>query len=65
VDTPEDAEREGLLGSPTIRVNGADVDPSADGRRGFGLECRLYQTDEGLARTPPESWIRSALERAA
>lgn len=65
VDTPEEAEREGFLGSPTIRVNGADVDPCAEGRRHFGLECRLYRTDEGVARTPPESWIRAALERAA
>lgn len=65
VDTPEEAEREGFLGSPTIRVNGADVDPSAEGRRDFGLECRLYRTDEGLAQTPPESWIRAALECAA
>jgi hypothetical protein len=65
VETPEDAERERFLGSPTVRVDGEDVDPTARGRDGFGLECRLYKTEDGLARTPPEEWIRAALERAA
>jgi hypothetical protein len=65
VETPEDAERERFLGSPTVRVDGEDVDPTAQDRDGFGLECRLYRTEEGLARTPPEEWIRAALDQAA
>ena len=65
VETPEDAERERFLGSPTVRIDGEDVDPTAKDRDDFGLECRLYLTEEGLARTPPESWIRAKLDRAA
>jgi hypothetical protein len=65
VESAEDAERERFLGSPTVRVNGEDVDPTAKDRDDFGLECRLYRTEEGLARTPPESWIRAQLDRAA
>jgi hypothetical protein len=35
------AERERFLGSPTLRINGQDVDPTAGERTGFGLKCRL------------------------
>jgi hypothetical protein len=65
VETPEDAKRERFLGSPTVRIDGEDVDPTAKDRDDFGLECRLYRTEEGLVRTPPESWIRAKLDRAA
>jgi len=65
VESPEDAERERFLGSPTVRIDGQDVDPTARSRTDFGLECRLYRTEEGLARTPPEEWIRAALGRPA
>jgi hypothetical protein len=65
VETPEEAERKRFLGSPTVRIDGEDVDPTADGREDFGLECRLYRADGGLARTPPDEWIRAAIGRAA
>ena len=65
VETPEDAERERFLGSPTVRIDGEDVDPTAKDPDDFGLECRLYRTEEGIVRTPPESWIRAKLDRAA
>jgi hypothetical protein len=63
VETPEEAERERFLGSPTVRIDGLDVDPTAEDRDDFGMECRLYRTEEGLARTPPDPWIRAALSR--
>ncbi len=65
VESLEDAERERFLGSPTLRIEGEDVDPTAGDRRDFGLKCRLYRVADGHARTPPESWIRSALARAS
>jgi hypothetical protein len=64
VESPEEAERERFLGSPTVRIDGEDVDPGARERNDFGLECRLYRTKEGLVRMPPEAWIRAALDRA-
>ena len=64
IETREESEREHFLGSPTVRVDGVDVDPTANGREEFGLECRLYRTDDGLVGTPPEEWIRAALRRA-
>jgi hypothetical protein len=65
VETPDDAERERFLGSPTVRINGDDVDPTANDRDDFGLKCRLYRTEAGLLRTPPKSWIGAKLDRAA
>ena len=64
VETPADAERLHFLGSPTVRIDGEDVDASAGARKDYGMECRLYPTADGLARTPPDEWIRAALERA-
>jgi hypothetical protein len=59
--TPEDAERERFLGSPTVRIDGEDVDPGAGDREDFGLGCRLYSSGYGVSRIPPEPWIRAAL----
>jgi hypothetical protein len=63
VETLEDAERERFLGSPTVRVDGRDVDIGAAAREDFGLKCRLYATDEGLRGTAPDVWILDALGR--
>lgn len=65
VETPEAAETERFLGSPTLRVDGVDVDPGAAERDDFGLKCRIYRSDEGQTGVPPEAWIRAALERPA
>jgi hypothetical protein len=64
IETIEEAERERFLGSPTVRIDGEDVDPGAPGRGDFGLKCRLYRDGEDVSRTPPEPWIRAAVERA-
>ena len=42
-----------------------DVEPGADGRRDFGLKCRLYRTPSGLSPVPLDNWILDALERSA
>jgi hypothetical protein len=64
VDDADAAERERFLGSPTIRVDGVDVEPGAGGRTDFGLQCRLFGTAEGLRRMPADEWILAALGRA-
>lgn len=65
VETVEDAERERFLGSPTVRVNGTDIEPGAAGREDFGVKCRLYRSDGALVHAPPAEWIRAALRAAA
>jgi hypothetical protein len=63
VQVPDDAaaRRERFLGSPTLRVDGRDVEPAAEERTDFGLKCRLYRTPEGFAGTPPDAWVLEAL----
>lgn len=60
---PDDAAagHERFLGSPTVRVDGRDVEPGADRRRDFGLKCRLYATPTGLRGTPPDELVLDAL----
>ncbi|MGO9516001.1 MAG: hypothetical protein ACLPND_03060 [Candidatus Korobacteraceae bacterium] len=48
-------------GSPTIRINGQDVEPQSEQIASFGLMCRLYSDGSGA---PSEQRLRVALERA-
>lgn len=66
VEVPDEstALRERFLGSPTLRVDGRDIEPGADQRTDFGLKCRLYQTDGGFTGTPPDEWMLEAVRRA-
>jgi len=57
------AKKRRLLGSPTVLVDGRDVDPGANGGE-FTLEDRVYRTDRGLAGWPDARWVRDALLRA-
>ncbi|WP_146099580.1 DF family (seleno)protein [Kineococcus xinjiangensis] len=61
VGSDEDAQRLRFLGSPSVRIDGRDVEPGADGREGYGLQCRLYRTSRGVSGTPDDAWILAAL----
>lgn len=65
VESPEDALARAFLGSPTLRVDGVDVEPGAGGRDDYGLKCRLYQGENGLAGVPDNALIVAALDRVA
>lgn len=60
-DSERAARRERFLGSPTLRIDGHDVDPDAADRHHYGLRCRLYPTEDGLQRAPPDAWVTNAL----
>ena len=62
---PEAASKLRFLGSPTIRVDGRDVEPGAEERQEFVFSCRVYRTEQGLAGRPDEAWIRAAMTAAA
>jgi hypothetical protein len=77
VESLEDSERQRFLGSPTLRIDGVDVDPAAreriDGvdvdpaareRTDYGLKCRLYRTESGQQPLPSDEWILAAIEEA-
>jgi hypothetical protein len=48
-------------GSPTIRVNGQDVEPQIDRATSFGVMCRLYADGGGA---PSQDNLRAAIEKA-
>lgn len=64
VESVAAAERERFLGSPTLRVDGEDVDPAAAERTDFGLKCRLYPSPDGVRGTIPAEFVVAALTRA-
>jgi len=65
IDVPDidTAVREKFLGSPTIQINGLDIEPSRQNDPPCH-GCRLYRTPEGASGVPPKELIRSALQRA-
>ncbi|MGC9052698.1 MAG: hypothetical protein ACP5KS_02305 [Candidatus Hydrogenedens sp.] len=65
IDVPDidTAIREHFLGSPTIQINGLDIEPSRQNDPPCH-GCRLYRTPEGTSGIPPKELIRSALHRA-
>src|SRR5581483_7891504 len=65
VPDQEAAARLCFLGSPTIRVDGVDVDPLSRQQGDYALSCRIFTTDHGPAGQPDERWIRDALATAA
>ena len=58
------ATRLRFLGSPTVRVDGRDVEPGADRRRDYVLSCRVYRGERGFSGAPEEQWLRDALMEA-
>ena len=65
VETPEAAEAERFLGSPTVRIDGRDIEPGVNRRTDFGLKCRIYRGPVSASPLPPEKWIADALGRLA
>ncbi len=64
VNDADTAQRIGFLGSPTIRVDGQDVEPAARSERSFGMSCRTYLTGGRRVGVPPPEWIQAAVREA-
>ena len=64
IATDEDADREEFPGSPTVRIDGRDVQPPEDGEP-VGLTCRVYRLRDGrYSPTPDPADVRDALMQA-
>ena len=63
VDTDDAAQDERFVGSPTIRIDGAEAfDP---GDEPVGLACRVYRLRDGrISAVPDRDDVRDALRRA-
>lgn len=61
VSDAEMAQSMKFPGSPTIRVNGHDVEPQTEKAGAFGVMCRLYSDGSGA---PSQEKLRAAIEKA-
>lgn len=61
VASQEEAQEYRFLGSPSIQIDGLDIEPSRRKETVFALACRVYQASDGFSGTPPEILIRRAL----
>jgi hypothetical protein len=60
VSTDADAQHEGFVGSPTIRIDGRDVQPVPD--EPIGLSCRVYRLADGrISPLPDRREVRQTL----
>jgi hypothetical protein len=63
VSSDADAQRERFVGSPTIRVDGRDVQPVPD--EPIGLNCRVYRLADGrISPVPERTEVRQTLTDA-
>ena len=58
------AQRLGFLGSPSIRIDGQDIEPAVRTADRFGMMCRTYVVDGRPAGVPPPELIRDAVREA-
>ena len=65
VSTPELANELRFLGSPSVRVNGEDVEVAAHHRSSYGLMCRTYRDGGRVEGAPSAQLIRAAIRAAS
>jgi len=64
VSDADAAVRLRLLGSPTVRVNGCDIESGVAQRHELVLACRFNKTESGLSGRSNERWPREKLRPA-
>ena len=63
-----DATQAGELsfqGSPSVLVDGKDVEPGQNAFAMYGVSCRTYFVDGRFQGVPPREWIRNAVRAAS
>jgi hypothetical protein len=61
VTSPADAVAKRFIGSPTIRIDGMDVEGPEAEAQGYGFGCRVYASSGGASRYPSVEQVRLAL----
>ena len=54
-----------FIGSPTVHVNGRDIEPSARTSNEFSVSCRTYREEELVEGAPSKKLIRQAILEAS
>src|SRR5438128_12416141 len=61
VRTQADAAAVAFVGSPSIRIKGADIEPWARTAKAFGLSCRTYLDGSRRSGVPSRELLRRAI----
>jgi hypothetical protein len=61
---PNEANRLRFPGSPSIRIDGIDIEPGFVDPEEYTPRCRIYFTSTGMAGVPERSWVEQALAAA-
>jgi hypothetical protein len=64
VATEADAIARKFLGSPSVRINGRDLEIEEDESTPYSMRCRVYHGRQGLSGVPPMQMIKAALLKA-
>ncbi len=64
IENDEQAVARRFLGSPSIRLNGRDIEPGAGGIKDFSMRCRLYLEDDKVNELPSKKMIHRAIDEA-
>jgi hypothetical protein len=63
VQSNEKAQGLRFVGSPSVRIDGRDIDPETPDS-GFNLECRIYWVNGKAVGVPPAELIERAVDAA-
>ncbi len=63
IETPEDARRLHFTGSPTVRINGMDIELNMQTIKDYGLRSRHYYINGKKSDYPTKSMIRDAVKK--
>lgn len=59
-----DAQTKRFIGSPTVRINGVDIEGPEAEDKGYGFGCRIYADNGSTAGWPSIEKVRRALQGA-
>ena len=63
IETPEDARQLHFTGSPTVRINGVDIETNIKDIKNYGLRSRLYTINGKNSGYPSKDMIKDAIKK--
>ncbi len=64
VDSNQHAQETQFLGSPSIRINGKDIEETGVTLRDYGIKCRIYSGSDGPTGVPSKEILRKSIVAA-
>lgn len=64
IESDEDALKNRFLGSPSVKLNGRDIEPGTEKIKDFSMRCRLYLEDDEVNELPSKKMIQRAIDEA-